>query len=133
MVFKTNRNTGNVFNDNKKRSDAHHGSVKPESGVKSKGMIKNTDYASGIEIMDSYPLRNSKLGKDEYFALMVTDIENKGKRPRSDYVDFEKGYIGFERTGNKIYVSKDFNKRNDLYRGKTVIVKVYPEASIREL
>lgn len=34
MGFKTNRKTGNVFKDEKKRSDSHHGTVKPKTGVK---------------------------------------------------------------------------------------------------
>lgn len=33
-MFKTRKSDGRVFNDNKQRSDKHHGSVKPESGVK---------------------------------------------------------------------------------------------------
>lgn len=33
-MFKTNRKTGQVFNDKKKRSDKHHGSVKVIHGVR---------------------------------------------------------------------------------------------------
>lgn len=34
MAFKTNKKTGQVFNDKKKRSDTHHGSVKIIHGVR---------------------------------------------------------------------------------------------------
>ncbi|MDE1867571.1 MAG: hypothetical protein KGI08_07685 [Thaumarchaeota archaeon] len=107
---------------------------KPKLRFKGSGMVSNREYARGMEIIDSYPMRDSKLGKDEYFALMITDIENKGKRARSDYIDFEKGYIGLERNSSgEIYISKKFDKRVDSERGKTVMVKVSPEASILEL
>ena len=66
-----------------------------------------------------------KLAKNEYYALMVTDHYNKHKRPKSDYLDYDKDWIGLERTSaGSIYISKDYNKRKDLYRGVVVIVKV---------
>lgn len=38
-MFKTRKSDGRVFNDNKKRSDSHHGSVKPTSGIKKPAFI----------------------------------------------------------------------------------------------
>lgn len=34
IMFKTRKSDGRVFNDNKQRSDKHHGSVKPSTGIK---------------------------------------------------------------------------------------------------
>lgn len=122
------------------RKEINESREKPRQYKKSKIVrntdyeISNKDYAEGIEVVDSYPGKDSKLGKNEYFALMVTDLENKGKRPSSDYVDFTKGYLGFERTSNgEIYVSKDFYNRKNELRGKTLMVKISPNAKILEL
>lgn len=38
-MFKTRKSDGRVFNDNKQRSDKHHGSVKPKTGMKRKDNI----------------------------------------------------------------------------------------------
>lgn len=40
-MFKTRKSDGRVFNDNKQRSDKHHGSVKPKSGVRMDSKINN--------------------------------------------------------------------------------------------
>jgi len=73
-----------------------------------------------------------QLAKDEYFALMVEDHSNKFSRPKSDYIDFQKGWVGLERTSkpSRIYVSKWFFSRFHPYRGSTVIVKVSKDDKI---
>ena len=66
-----------------------------------------------------------KLKKDEYYALMVTDLYNRHLRPDSDYWNYSRGYLGLERTSeHKIYISKDFYKRKNLGRGLTFVIKV---------
>lgn len=68
---------------------------------------------------------NEKLKKNEYYALMVTDTYNKGLRPKEDYIDFSKGWLGWERpTDGKPYISKDFHNRNSRGRGTTYIVEI---------
>lgn len=81
--------------------------------------------ATGPEILES----------DEYYAMMVTDLENRGKRRKSDYLIFSKGWLGLEGHDGLIYVSKNFNAYgiHDEYRGKTVIVKVKPGDKVQVL
>lgn len=68
---------------------------------------------------------NDKLNNNEYYALMVTDEYHKDTRPETDYLDYDRSWIGLERTSNgAIYISKDYNERRKLYRGVVVIVKV---------
>ena len=94
--------------------------------------IKEYDRGIKVEGVVLQPVK--KLEKNEYYALMVTDEENRGSRPKKDYVDFYKGYIGLERTSDgRIYISKDYEKRSDQYRGKTVVVEVSPDARTTEL
>ena len=73
-----------------------------------------TYAASGSEILQD----------NEYYALMVQDQKNKSIRNRSDYWDFENGYVGLERSGSEIYISKDFDKRYNPERGLTFICEV---------
>lgn len=70
------------------------------------------------------------LKRNQYYALMVEDNEYKGKRPKSDYVNYEKSWIGLERTGGKVYVSKDYNERHEPYRGSTVLVSIDKDADV---
>lgn len=81
--------------------------------------------ATGPEILET----------DEYYAMMVTDLENRGKRPRKDYLDYAKAWIGFEGHDGLIYVSKNFNTYgiHDPYRGKTLIVRVKPGDKVQVL
>lgn len=71
------------------------------------------------------------LKENEYFALMVTDHDYKERRPKKDYIDFEKGWIGIERTSeNKIYISKEADKRTDRMRGDLIIVNIKKEDNV---
>ena len=64
-------------------------------------------------------------GEDEYFALMVTDLEGTKHRDKDDYFDFSLGYIGLEeRTDGKIYISKDYDPMDKPTRGIIYVVKV---------
>jgi hypothetical protein len=91
-------------------------------------------YNSNIDIVDVVSNRQSlhpsiptrELQQDyEFFALMVTDSQNKNTRPKTDYFLHAKDWIGLEQTSdNRIYISKNFNKRYDGFRGETVIVSV---------
>lgn len=57
-MFKTRKSDGRVFNDNKQRSDKHHGSVKPTDGIKAAGMQGNReledDHTSGIKTIHGW-------------------------------------------------------------------------------
>tara|TARA_R100000808_G_C2009649_1_gene62817 strand:+ start:148 stop:468 length:321 start_codon:yes stop_codon:yes gene_type:complete len=64
-------------------------------------------------------------GEDEYFALMVTDIEGTKHRDILDYYNYPLGYIGLEeRSDGKIYISKDYDLRDKPTRGIVYVVKV---------
>lgn len=84
MVFKTNRKTGNVFNDERKRSDKHHGSVKPDTGLKVKNIV---DYqltyggrpirkATKVEFENGQIVKlDEKLPKKEAIRLAIQHLE----------------------------------------------------------
>lgn len=72
MTFKTRKSDGRVFNDDRKRSDSHHGSVKPTSGIKLKshtmditdlGFVKDKDLDSKLKIYrnDQKYLKNHEI------------------------------------------------------------------------
>ena len=66
-----------------------------------------------------------ELEENQFYALMVTDHYNRGRRNNRDYLNLSKAWIGLERTGSgRIYISKNFSKRKNSYRGDTVIVNV---------
>jgi len=68
---------------------------------------------------------NEKLRSREYYALKVTDLVSRGMRLLSDYEDYSRGWIGWERpTGGKPYISKDYHNRYDPSRGETYVVSV---------
>ena len=73
-----------------------------------------TYAASGSEILQD----------NEFYALMVEDRHHKNIRDRSDYWDYDSGYIGLERSGSEVYISKDFDKRYNPERGLTFICEV---------
>lgn len=81
-----------------------------------------------MKILKEKATNQEELKENQYFALMVTDHENKfgyNKRPKEDYLNFRKGWIGIERTSEGlIYISKDYSKRHDVCRGDTIIVEV---------
>ena len=65
------------------------------------------------------------LAEDEYFALMVTDLEGTKHRDKDDYFDFSLGYIGLQRQSDgKIYISKDYDVMDRPTRGIVYVVKV---------
>ena len=84
-------------------------------------------FGKALEFEKERPLK-----KDEYYAVMVEDI--KGRRTEYNhgrinpdtrtFFDEPKGWLGLERTGEKIYISKKLKNRHSLHRGPTVIVKV---------
>ena len=74
-----------------------------------------TYAASGSEILQD----------NEFYALMVEDRHHKNIRDRSDFWDYESGYVGLEQTSsNHIYISKHFGKRCNPNRGLTFICEV---------
>ena len=87
-------------------------------------MTQEESYNYGIVIIQEVKKPLEKLEDNQYYALMVTDLENRSRRSPYDYVNFGKGYIGLERTDSRIYISKDFHQRFNLYRGVTVLVRV---------
>jgi hypothetical protein len=74
-----------------------------------------TYAASGSEILQD----------NEFYALMIEDRCHKAIRDKSDFWDYENGYIGLEQTSSKhIYISKNYNLRENLERGLTFIIEV---------
>jgi hypothetical protein len=70
--------------------------------------------------------KHDRLEVDEWFALMVMDEEGRLLRPKEDYLDWKKGWIGWECCSDDegVYISKDYLKRRDILRGETYVVKV---------
>lgn len=71
---------------------------------------------------------NGELQPDIYYALMVIDYPRLADKERKDsrtFFDIKKGQLGLERTSeDRIYISKDYNKRKNLYRGIVMVVQV---------
>jgi hypothetical protein len=89
-----------------------------------------------IEIIKEITQPEKELKDNQFYALMVTDEYNKDlqMRPKTDYYDYEKAYIGIEcNSEHKIYISKEFNNRNDRNRGKTILINVFDKANTYEL
>lgn len=77
-----------------------------------------------MKIVKEKAFGDEDLKKDEYFALMVTD-HNKEDRPKEDYFNFDKAWLGVEKTSsNQIYISKKYSARRSLYRGDTIIISI---------
>ena len=75
-----------------------------------------------------------KLRDNEYYVLMVTDDVNKHERPKEDYWNYEKAYVGVEQTSNNvIYISKKFQNRHDSIRGITFIASVVDASKCLDL
>ena len=51
--------------------------------------------------------KNKSLKEDEYIALMVTD-KYQGSGDSRGFFDQSKEWLGLERTGDKIYITKGF-------------------------
>lgn len=98
--------------------------------------VKTTTYqkvieASGLmKYIDTAPTDRT-LKANEYFALMVTDNENKYTSPHVKGIDVytHEALVGLERTTREnndegVYISKEYRKRKSFHRGRTVIVEV---------
>ena len=86
-------------------------------------MFDKKKYNKNITLIHSHS--QMALAEDEYFALMVTDLEGTKHRDKDDYFDFSLGYIGLERQSDgKIYISKDYDLRDRPTRGIVFVVQV---------
>ena len=80
-------------------------------------------YNQNIEIIDENPSIKTDLKDSEYFALMVMDLDTP--TDDRDWFNAEKKYVGLCCMSDKrVYISKDWRKREDKWRGKTVLVSV---------
>ena len=83
-------------------------------------------YNKNIQIIDENPSIKTDLrfhNGNEYFALMVMDLETP--TDDRDWFNAEKKYVGLSCMSDKrIYISKDWRKTDDKWRGKTVLVSV---------
>ena len=70
--------------------------------------IETIQYDDNITILVTDPVKSSKLKDDEYFAHLVIDTINIGKRPKSDYFYVQRGWIGLEQTTkpDRVYIYK---------------------------
>lgn len=91
-MFKTRKSDGRVFNDNRQRSDKHHGSVKPESGVKSeeyKIIDKNVFCPQGHRMEMSYvhydAIKDHCPKCKKYFVYDKRDPENTMREVTKEY------------------------------------------------
>jgi len=80
-------------------------------------------------IIKNQVIKETKLKKNEYYALMVHGSSvDKNEANKLGYVwnTLRAAYdAGIERPSNaKPYISKNFYARNDLYRGRTIIIQV---------
>jgi hypothetical protein len=80
-------------------------------------------YNKNIQIIDENPSIKTDLKYNEYFALMVMDLDTP--TDDRDWFNAEKKYVGLSRCSNgDIYISKDWRKTDDKWRGKSVLVSV---------
>ena len=80
-------------------------------------------YNKNIQIIDENPSIKTDLKDNEYFALMVMDLDTP--IDDRDWFNAEKKYVGLCCMSDKrVYISKDWRKREDKWRGKTVLVSV---------
>ena len=80
-------------------------------------------YNENIQIIDENPSIKNDLKGNEYFALMVIDLDTPTNE--RDWFNAEKKYVGLCCVSDKrVYISKDWRKREDKRRGKTVLVSV---------
>ena len=89
-------------------------------------------YNKNIQIIDENPSIKTDLKDNEYFALMVMDLDTP--TDERDWFNAEKKYVGLSCTSEKrIYISKDWRKTDDKWRGKTVLVSVQDPSECYEL
>ena len=80
-------------------------------------------YNKNIQIIDENPSIKTDLKDNEYFALMVMDLDTP--TDDRDWFNAAKKYVGLCCMSDKrVYISKDWRKREDKWRGKTVLVSV---------
>ena len=69
-------------------------------------------YNKNIQIIDETPSIKTDLKDNEYFALMVMDLETP--TDDRDWFNAEKKYVGLSRCSKgDIYISKDWRKTDD--------------------
>lgn len=121
MGFKTNRKTGNVFNDNKKRSDEHHGSVKPDSGIRMDKKVEMHCFNCGsnthtTEGHDAY----AKAWDEKYFprTLNKTWVDFYGtEEDKKEYERQQKELADLREKWSKTFGYRP-NKFSDLSSGE---------------
>ncbi len=87
-------------------------------------------YNENITIIDN----NGDLGENEYYALMVIDTPGlKDTRDTRRFFDASLGWLGLERTSDKIYISKKKQLRLSVTRGDTVRIQVKDKTKCYEL
>ena len=83
-------------------------------------------YNDNITIVREAEGFNDPLEANEYFALMVTD-KHQGAEEDRNFFDKSLGWIGLEHyvyNGKRVYISKNYNQRHKLHRGRTVVISV---------
>ena len=78
-----------------------------------------------------------ELKENEYYITLVTDNRWKNESPHVKAYDWftQNWIVGIETTSgpNGYYISKDFSKRDNGYRGPTYVVEVLDKSKCREL
>lgn len=114
MTFKTNRKTGNVFNDTKKRSDKHHGSVKPKTGLKRNDVtIQDLNYLNIKKVTVDEILKVTSSNHAVYYMLN-RGWNNLGYKDRKKILDDVAKTLNLPKESIEKHISEDdlFNKNS---------------------
>ena len=79
---------------------------------------------------------DTELEDSQYFALMVTDKAEKNDKRK--FLDKDKGWLGLERLGNKVYIAKKSRRKYPFDwisrdRGIPVVVEIKDTSKCRVL
>lgn len=106
-MFKTRKSDGRVFNDARKRSDAHHGSVKPTTGIRMDQKL-NSSADAMKKLDDEWNKNNGRYVMGESFTGTV-----KGD-PNVDYVKLMKN-MGIFSSANYAQWKKDGHTDKEIF------------------
>lgn len=88
-------------------------------------------FSTRLSLVKDNVKQKEPLKKNQYFCLMVTSTTGETWYYEKNYpnavlnsiLEHDCIDIGLERTGKEIYLSKDFNRRREPFRGRTLIVE----------
>lgn len=112
-MFKTRKSDGRVFNDNKQRSDMHHGSVKPTDGIKT----RNDTKLEGMTVLPDVHIREKNWGIEirngKIWDLNLGNLTDAGWFWNSRDKDTPKDFAGFIVRAMKSNFTSEFAQEMD--------------------